>query len=217
MKFTLAIVVALLASTGLNASTWIQSPQQSAPAGQALPASGEPAAQQPGAPPSGSAPCTESKETCEIEPTPQQPATVPAARAEQQSPEVKSSPKPAVHSRKSRRHKVRNKQIAAQDPSGPKKIIVRQGGTSDPKVVLTPGRAAQSSSTPQMTADLLSATDANLKEATSKPLTTTQVETVNQIKLFMDQANAAVKAGDLDRGHNLAIKAHLLSDDLVKH
>jgi hypothetical protein len=68
-----------------------------------------------------------------------------------------------------------------------------------------------------MTAELLSATDANLREASSKPLTATQEETVNQIKLFMEQANAAVKAGDLDRGHNLAMKAHLLSDDLVKH
>jgi hypothetical protein len=154
---------------------------------------------------------------CEIEPTPQQPSTAPAVKAGQQSPEVKSLPKTAAHSRKSQRHKITKKQVAAHDPSGPKKIIVRQGGTSDPTVVLTPGRAAQDSSTPQMTADLLSATDANLKEATSKPLTSTQVETVNQIKLFMDQANAAVKAGDLDRGHNLAIKAHLLSDDLVKH
>ncbi|MBV9483726.1 MAG: hypothetical protein JO249_23680, partial [Acidobacteria bacterium] len=42
-------------------------------------------------------------------------------------------------------------------------------------------------------------------------------ETVSQVKLFIEQANEAMKAGDLDRGHNLAMKAHLLSEDLVKH
>jgi hypothetical protein len=68
-----------------------------------------------------------------------------------------------------------------------------------------------------MTADLLAATDANLKQASTRSLNSNQVETVNQIKLFMVQANAAMKAGELDRGHNLAVKAHLLSDDLVKH
>jgi hypothetical protein len=215
MKVTLAIVVVLLTSAALNAASWIQSSQQSA-AVQA-PAPGEAGPQQQGTPPPVSKPCAESKDTCEIEPTPPQTTTVPAAKAEQESPEVKPSPKPAVHSKKSRRHKKAEKQVAAPDPSGPKKIVVRQGGTSDPTVVLTPGRATQGSSTPQMTAELLTATDANLKEATAKPLTATQEETINQIKLFMEQANAAVKAGDLDRGHNLAIKAHLLSDDLVKH
>jgi hypothetical protein len=31
----------------------------------------------------------------------------------------------------------------------------------------------------------------------------------------MDQSKAAVADGDLDRGHNLAMKARLLSDELV--
>jgi hypothetical protein len=39
---------------------------------------------------------------------------------------------------------------------------------------------------------------------------------VSQIKQFMEQSKAAVAAGDLERGHNLALKAHLLSDELVK-
>lgn len=94
---------------------------------------------------------------------------------------------------------------------------MREGGTSDPKAVLTPGNTANGTYSQEMTADLLSATDANLKQATSRPLNASQEETVNQIKLFMEQASAAVKAGDLDRGHNLALKAHLLSDDLVNH
>jgi hypothetical protein len=32
----------------------------------------------------------------------------------------------------------------------------------------------------------------------------------------MEQSKAAVAAGDLERGHKLALKAQLLSDELVK-
>jgi hypothetical protein len=116
-----------------------------------------------------------------------------------------------------RRHQVAKKQTVAQDGSGPKKTVVREGGTSDPAVALTPGATPQTRYSREMIEDLLSTTDTNLKQAASRPLNTNQEETVNQIKLFMEQANQAVKAGDLDRGHNLALKAHLLSDDLVKH
>jgi hypothetical protein len=136
---------------------------------------------------------------------------------EQQGAAATASKNKVQKKNKSHRHKTVKKPGVASDPSGPKKIIVRQGGTSDPSAVLAPGPTPRSSSSRQMTADLLSATDANLKEATSRPLTATQEETVNQIKVFIEQANDAIKAGDLDRGHNLALKAHLLSDDLVKH
>lgn len=217
MKVTLAIVVVLLACVAANAAPWTQSSQQPAPAVQAgQSATGQTGAQQEATPPPVSKPCTESKDPCEIESSPQQPTTAHAPKAEQ-SPPAKPPEKPAVRRKKSRHRKSATKQVPPADPAGPKKIIVRQGSTSDPAVVLTPGETARGSYSPQMTAELLSATDANLKEATSKPLTATQEETVSQIKVFMEQANEAVKAGDLDRGHNLAIKAHLLSDDLVRH
>ncbi len=83
--------------------------------------------------------------------------------------------------------------------------------------MLTPGVSAQTAYSREATEELLSATDANLKQATSRSLDANQEATVTQIKLFMEQANAAMKAGDLDRSHNLATKAHLLSDDLIKH
>jgi hypothetical protein len=218
MKVTLAIVLAVLVCSALDTAAWMQSPQQSTPGAQ-MPqlGAGDAASQQQGTPPAVSKPCTESKDTCEVEPTPQAPTNSPDVKGLEQLPQAKPSAATATHSKNSRRHKRAKNQAVAQDPSGPKKVIVRQGGTADPTVVLTPGGPARDSYSPQMTAELLSATDANLKEATSKPLTATQEETIDQIKLFMEQANAAVKAGDLDRGHNLAIKAHLLSDDLVKH
>jgi hypothetical protein len=68
------------------------------------------------------------------------------------------------------------------------------------------------SSTEQITA----ATKENLKKAAGLQLNASQQEMVSQIKQFMAQSKAAVAAGDLERGHNLAMKAHLLSDELVK-
>jgi hypothetical protein len=39
---------------------------------------------------------------------------------------------------------------------------------------------------------------------------------VNQVKQFMDQSKTAVTAGNVESGHNLARKAQLLSEELVK-
>ncbi len=76
----------------------------------------------------------------------------------------------------------------------------------------TAEQAAQQRSIDELTA----ATSANLKKLESRQLSTTQQDMVSQVKQFMDQSKAAVAAGDLERGQNLATKAHLLSDELVK-
>lgn len=96
--------------------------------------------------------------------------------------------------------------------------MVREGSTPEPNSQLTPGMSEeQASHSRQTTSQLLSTTEANLRRASERQLRADQQATVEQIRKFMEQANAAVKAGDLQRGHNLAMKAHLLSDDLVKH
>ena len=77
--------------------------------------------------------------------------------------------------------------------------------------------AEQASSQRQSTTQLLAATDANLKQISSRQLNSTQQDSVSQIRKYMEQAKAAEKAGDVQRAHNLASKALLLSDDLVKH
>ena len=95
---------------------------------------------------------------------------------------------------------------------------MRNGGTVDPVVQLAPGMSAeQASSQRQSTTQLLSATDDNLKQIASRQLSSAQQDSVSQIRKYMEQANAAEKAGDVQRAHNLASKALLLSDDLVKH
>jgi hypothetical protein len=66
------------------------------------------------------------------------------------------------------------------------------------------------------TDELIAATDDNMKKIEGRQLNPSQQEMVSQIGQFRKQSKTAALAGDLDRAHNLALKAHLLSDELVK-
>ena len=65
--------------------------------------------------------------------------------------------------------------------------------------------------------DVLSGANDSCRPHKSRQLNPSQQDSVSQIRKYMEQANAAEKAGDVQRAHNLASKALLLSDDLVKH
>jgi hypothetical protein len=97
-------------------------------------------------------------------------------------------------------------------------VVVRQGGTSDPIVELSPGLTPeQTSHQRQSTDQLLAVTELNLKKVATRQIRPTERETINQIHSYTDQAKAALKAGDLERSHNLAFKAYLLSDEMQRH
>ncbi|HVI11071.1 MAG TPA: hypothetical protein VND65_22500 [Candidatus Binatia bacterium] len=81
---------------------------------------------------------------------------------------------------------------------------------------LTGGTTDQKTFQQNSTAELTSATEENLKKITTLSLDASQKEMVSQIRQFLDESKAAVAAGDLDRGHSLARKARLLSDELLK-
>lgn len=105
---------------------------------------------------------------------------------------------------------------SAQKPCPPKKVVVKNGGSDEPPVELkgdTP--PAKASNDLLNTEQLHLATEDNLKKIAGRQLTANQQEMLNQIKQFMDQSKAAVADGDLERGHNLAMKARLLSDELL--
>lgn len=100
----------------------------------------------------------------------------------------------------------------------PKRVVVKEGGAPEPEVQLAPGMTGEQETHQRLRTDqLLSSTDANLKQILQDKVDAKRQDTISQIRTFMDQARAAVKAGDLQRGHNLALKAHLLSDDLLVH
>jgi len=178
------------------------------------------------------------------QPVPGQSETQPGAKPAEQAPQVPASstsenpsatqsngPKPseavppakkkeASHapeptSRKSTRRKT-GKKTSAQLLK-PRKVIVRNGGTADTVSQLAPDMStAEASHARDTTNQLLSTTEANLRQASTRQLSKDQLAMVEQIRTFVGQSNAAVKAGDLQRGHNLALKALLLSNDLVK-
>ncbi len=112
--------------------------------------------------------------------------------------------------------KAKNANAAALKPCPPPKKVVRNGGSSEPKVQLTGDTPAEQASDKSSTDQLRAATEENLKKATGLQLNSSQREMVNQIREFMAQSKAAVAAGDLEGAHNLALKAHLLSLELVK-
>jgi hypothetical protein len=96
--------------------------------------------------------------------------------------------------------------------------VVRDGGTSEPTAQISAGGVSKEQASHQLqnTTQLLAATNTNLQKLSSRPLNPGQQDTVKQIRTYMEQAKAATDAGDLQRGHNLASKAQMLSDDLLK-
>jgi hypothetical protein len=96
------------------------------------------------------------------------------------------------------------------------KIIVRQGGTTEPHIQLAGGpTAAEAAHKRDAVNQLLGATSQNLKKTAGLQLSTSQQDTVSQTRQFMEQSKAAMADGDLERARTLAWKAELLSEDLV--
>ncbi len=113
----------------------------------------------------------------------------------------------------------KRRQAATPAPEGgPRKIVVREGGASEPAARIVPGMTAEEAARERQNAqELLSSTDDQLKRLADRPLGAQQQETVGQIHNYMTGARGALQEGDVSRARTLAEKAHLLSDDLLKH
>jgi hypothetical protein len=149
-------------------------------------------------------------------PAPAAPAPAPTQEPQKAAPAA-SAKKPASTTKAAKKRR-RRKHIAAKPDSAPEKKVVRNGGTADPPGQLAPGVSnEQASRQRQSTTQLLATTDTNLKQLASRQLSVTQQDSVSQIRKYMEQAKAAEDTGDVQRAQNLASKALMLSDDLVKH
>jgi hypothetical protein len=113
----------------------------------------------------------------------------------------------------------RRRKRAASAPNGaPHKIVVREGGASEPAAQIAPGMTPAEATRQRHNAEqLLGATDDKLKRLAGRTLDAKQQETVGQIRNYMEGARSALKEGDVRRANTLAQKAHLLSEDLVRH
>jgi hypothetical protein len=128
----------------------------------------------------------------------------------------KTAGAPAAKPRK--RHRVR-KSAPKPTPAGePRKIVVRDGGAIEPPAQIMPGLTPEEASQQRQNAkELLNRTEEDLKRLAGRTLDSLQEETVAQIHNYVDGARSALQDGDTQRAHTLALKAHLLADDLVKH
>jgi hypothetical protein len=153
--------------------------------------------------------------------TPPQPGAEPQSSPSatpQATPTPEAAQEPQKPQAKAPVEKRRRRKSAVSNPTAtPEKKVVRNGGTAAPAAQLAPSISPeQASNQRQNTSQLLAAADANLKQISSRPTKSSQQDSLSQIRKYMEQARAAEQAGDVQRAHNLASKALLLSDDLAK-
>ncbi len=74
----------------------------------------------------------------------------------------------------------------------------------------------QQSAYEQRTGGDIQAAEKNLQFASGRQLNASQEDLVGKVRDFLGQAHEAVRAGDWERASNLAHKARILSDELVK-
>lgn len=100
----------------------------------------------------------------------------------------------------------------------PPKIVVKPDG-AEPSA--TPGQISPGSPNGDVSHDqanteqLLQSSESNLNNI-KRQLSSDEQAIVTQIRDYMSQSRQAIKENDLVRARNLALKAHLLSDDLAK-
>ncbi|SRR5258708_1776333 len=105
---------------------------------------------------------------------------------------------------------------APNTPDKPEKTVVHDGGTSESPGAILPGMDQNEANRQrQATEHLLQSTDDALK-GINRTLTVDEQSMVAQIRNYMTQSRAATTDGDLLRANNLAVKAHLLTDELIK-
>jgi hypothetical protein len=142
----------------------------------------------------------------------------PAAAGQGASNSTAKKAESAPTSRPAKRHRHRKNSRKPTPPGEPRKIVVREGGAIEPPAQIVPGLAPQQASQERQSAgELLGSTEQNLRRLSGRTLDSRQQETVAQIHNYVDGARSALKDGDTQRAHTLALKAHLLADDLVKH
>ncbi len=145
------------------------------------------------------------------EATPANPrASAPATRA----PEGVERKKTNVASGSGTRKRRKRTASAAND--APRKIVVREGGASEPAAQIAPDITPAEAALERRNAEQwLASTDNQLKQLAGRMLGAQQQETMGQIHNYLDGARSALKEGDVQRASTLAQKAYLLSDDLV--
>jgi ElaB/YqjD/DUF883 family membrane-anchored ribosome-binding protein len=145
------------------------------------------------------------------------PTPEPAAQAADQPLVPTPTPTPAEQPKTAEKTKPAHGRHAAVKK--PPKTVVQADKTEPPTTTIgqispgpTPAEATHSQSS---TDQLLQSAETNLNSIT-RQLSKEEEAMRAQIKEFISQSRQATKDNDMARAHTLAVKARLLSDDLVK-
>ena len=148
-------------------------------------------------------------------PEPQSPS---GTAAPSQNPPTDQPPAQAAPPAKTVTKKHRKKKTTPP-AAEPAKVVVRNGSTTEPSAQIAPGGVSKerANSELKITNQLLAHASVNLEKLSTHKLSAAQEDMVKQIRTYMDQAKSASDSGDWQRAHNLASKAQMLSDDLLRH
>ncbi|HYL91859.1 MAG TPA: hypothetical protein VEW69_01750 [Alphaproteobacteria bacterium] len=161
-------------------------------------------------------PKQEAQDTAAVKPS--EPETQPATQ-----PKVSSTPVPSKPTRPKKTVVAApastDKQAPETAKATPPKVVIHEGGTEATTTnlgQLTPSLSHSEAAHNQATTEqLVESTEANLRNL-KRQLSSNEESAVAQIRDFLTQSRQASKDSDLVRARNLAMKAHLLSDDLAK-
>lgn len=150
-------------------------------------------------------------------PTPQQTAPPPSAPA--QPPAETTPPAPAKPpATTTKKHRKSSKPAKPVPNAGPSRVVVKEGSTPDPSLKLSHSLTEEQIAKQRQTVtQLITSAEANLSKLAGRTLNASQQDMVKQTQAYLSQAKSAMEAGDVQRSQNLATKAQLLSEDLLKH
>ncbi len=129
-------------------------------------------------------------------------------------PQPQPTPPPKPSATKTKKTHAEKKTQTPTNTAKNRTTVVNEAGTTENKVPQISAGTTDPTLHPQTTAQLLDATDTNLKNL-HRTLTSDEQAMVQQIQDFEKQSREATAQGDTVRAYNLALKAHLLSDELA--
>jgi hypothetical protein len=152
-------------------------------------------------------------------PSPQEPAN---AQQAEQTPEAQPSPSPVPEKAKKRIHAgthAGGKKPSPLERSGTRNTEVadaRQPAATSTPVPISPTLSAADAARDQTSTEQLLQNTQNNLNSIKRQLSADEQNMVSQVRNYVAQSRQATKDNDPVRAHNLAVKANLLSIDLVK-
>jgi len=165
-------------------------------------------------PPTATPQATPAPAGAETQPAQQQPEAQPAATPAEQPQEKTAEKTKPKHARHAAAKKPGEKPEVAHNNT-PRKIIPAEPAPTPQEGQISPGPTPAGGNSQTSTDQLLQSAEANLNGIT-RTLSKDEEAMRAQIREFIKQSRTATTENDPARAHTLAVKARLLSDELVK-